>query len=191
MPRIPYPSSDALDDEARQIMKSVPPINVLRMLSHSGPLLAGFGEFGRRILYSLDLDPVLREMVIVRVGHLCRCAYELAQHERFIAELGVSLAKISALAIGASQESLTCVERAVLAFTDDVVTNVRAGDATLAELQRYLPPRQVVEVIMTAGSYRMLCMLLESTGVEIENPDSDAHRLSQAQWRDRMHAQHD
>jgi alkylhydroperoxidase family enzyme len=99
-------------------------------------------------------------MVIVRVGHLCRCTYELAQHERFIAELGVPPAKIAALAIGASQEILTPVEKAVIAFTDDVVTNVRAGDATLAELQHHLPSRQIVEVIMTAGSYRMLCMLL-------------------------------
>ena len=68
MPRIPYPAPDALDDDARRVLQDAPPINVLKMLSHSGPLLAGFGEFGRRILYSLDLDPVLREMVIVRVG---------------------------------------------------------------------------------------------------------------------------
>jgi 4-carboxymuconolactone decarboxylase len=191
MPRIPYPSPDALDDEARHIMESVPPINVLRMLSHSGPLLAGFREFGRRILYSLELDPVLREMAIVRVGHLCKCAYELAQHERFIAELGVPIAKIAALAIGTSQENLAPVEKAVLAFADDVVTNVRAGDATLADLHRYLPDRQIIEVIMTAGCYRMLCMMLESAGVEIEDRDSDVHRLSQAQWRDRMREQHD
>ena len=130
-------------------------------------------------------------MVIVRVGHLCRCAYELAQHERFIAELGVVPEKIAALAVGASQEPLTTVERAVLDFTDDVVTKVRASDAALSELQRHLPDKQVVEVIMTAGCYRMLCMLLESSGVEIENPDSDAHRLSQAQWRERMRAPHD
>ena len=65
------------------------------------------------------------------------------------------------------------------------------SDATLAELQRHLPPRQVVEVIMTAGSYRMLCMLLETSGVEIESPDSIAHRMSQAEWRDRMPTQHE
>jgi hypothetical protein len=82
------------------------------------------------------------------------------------------------------------VEKTVLAFTDDVVSNVRAGDATLAELQRYLPDKQIIEVIMIAGCYRMLCMLLESAGVEIESLDSDMHRLSQAQWRDRMRTPH-
>ena len=101
MPRIPYPIPESLDDEAKRCMQGLPAINVLRMLSHSGPLLAGFGAFGQRVLYSLDLDPVLREMAIVRVGHLCRCGYELAQHERFIADLGVSPEKIAALAIGA------------------------------------------------------------------------------------------
>jgi hypothetical protein len=61
----------------------------------------------------------------------------------------------------------------------------------LAELQRSLPARQVIEVIMTAGSYRMLCMLLETGGVEIETPDSDAPRLTQAEWRQRLQPQHD
>jgi hypothetical protein len=36
----------------------------------------------------------------------------------------------------------------------------------------------------------MLCMMLETSGVEIENRDSDAHRMSQAEWRDRMRPQH-
>ena len=155
MPRLPYPAPEQLDDEARHWLDKVPPINALRMLSHSGPVLAGYGAFGHRILYSLDLDPMLREMVIVRVGHLCRCAYELVQHERFIAELGVPHEKIAALSMGASSPAFSGLEKAVLAFTDDVVVNVRAGDATLEELRRHLPARQVVEVIMTAGCYRM------------------------------------
>jgi 4-carboxymuconolactone decarboxylase len=185
MPRIPYPTPESLDDEARRCMQGVPPINVLRMLSHSGPLLAGFGAFGQRVLYSLDLDPVLREMVIVRVGHLCRCGYELAQHERFLADLGVAPEKIPAIATGAAHAALTPLEQAVLAFTDDVVTNVRASDATLSELSNHLPPRQVVELIMTAGCYRMLCMMLETCGVEIED-GGEAHRMTQAEWQSRM-----
>lgn len=185
MPRIPYPAPEALDDEARRWLEGVPAINVLRMLSHSGPLLAGFGAFGQRILYSLDLDPVLREMVILRVGHLSRCAYELAQHERFASELGIPAEKIAALAQGALHPVFDDVERAILAFTDDVTTNVRASDATLAEIGRHLPPRQIIEVIMTAGCYRMLCTMLETCGVEIE-PGGDAHRLSQSDWQSRM-----
>jgi hypothetical protein len=47
MPRIPYPSPEALDDEAQHILQGMRSSNVLRMLRHSGPLLAGFGEFGR------------------------------------------------------------------------------------------------------------------------------------------------
>jgi 4-carboxymuconolactone decarboxylase len=182
MPRIPYPSPDALDEEAQRCLKGVPPINVLRMLSHSGPLLAGFGAFGHRILYSLDLPPVLREMVIVRVGHLCKSAYELAQHERFIRELGVDATKIAALATGASHSVFSPLEKAVLAFTDDVVTHVKASDATLAEISRHLSHRKIVEVIMTAGCYRMLCMMLETCGVEIEEAGA-AHTMTQAEWQ--------
>lgn len=185
MPRIPYPEPAALDDEARRCLQGVPPINVLRMLSHSGPLLAGFGAFGQRILYSTDLDPVLREMVIVRVGHLCKSAYELAQHNRFIAELGVAPEKIAALGSDISHPVFSDLEQAVLAFTDDVVENVRASDSSLERVQRYLSHRQMVEVIMVAGCYRMLCMMLETCGVEIDE-GGEAHTLSQDEWQQRM-----
>lgn len=60
------------------------------------------------------------------------------------------------------------VERAVLAFTDDVVANIRASDQTLAGLRRYFSERQVVELIMDIGCYHMVCMMLETCGVEIE-----------------------
>lgn len=184
MARLPYPVPESLDEEAKRVLAGVPPINVLRMLSHSGPLLGGFGAFGQRVLYDLELPATLRELAIVRVGHLCRSAYELSQHERFARELGMSAEKVAAIVGPANQSVFSPLEQAVLAFTDDIVTNVRAGDATLAAVSALLPPRQVVELIMTAGCYRMLCMLLETTGVEIEDDAADG--LSQAQWRNRM-----
>lgn len=185
MARIPYPAPEALDAQARRILQAAPSINVLRMLSHSGPLLGGFGAFGQQVLYGLELDPLLREMAIVRVGHLSNCAYELAQHERFTADLGVSAAKILALQVGAADPLFDQRERDVLAFVDDVVLNVRANDATLAAVARHLPPRQIVELIMVAGCYRMLCMMLETCGVDIESP-GEVPQLTQAQWQSQM-----
>lgn len=184
MPRIPYPAPDELDEEARRCLQGLPPINVLRMLSHSGPLLQGFFAFGNRILYSTDLEPELREMVIVRVAHLCKSAYELVQHERFIAELGVPADKIAALGVGASDPIFNDRERAVLAFVDDTVLNVRASDETLAAVSRHMSPRQIVELILVAGNYRMLASMLETCGVEIED-GGDAHSTSQTDWQQR------
>lgn len=188
MPRIPYPLPEALDDEARQCLQGMPSINVRRMLSHSGPVMTGFSAFGRRILYDLQIDPVLREIAIVRVGHLCRSKYELVQHERFIAELGVAPEKIRALAEGPGHPAFSPIERAVVAFTDNIVANVRASDKALADLRQHFSDQQVVELIMTIGCYQMLCMMLETCGVEIED-GGEAHRLTQADWQERSAAQ--
>lgn len=185
MARIPYPQPELLDEEARKIMAGVPPINALRMLSHSGPVLAGFSAFGHRILYDLQIDPVLREMAIVRVGHLSHSAYELAQHNRFIADLGVSAEKIAALGTDIRHPAFTDAERALLAFTDDIVANVRASDAILSELRRHFSDRQVVELIMVVGCYRMLSTMLETCGVEIEAPGS-VEQPDQKEWERRM-----
>ena len=171
MPRIPYPQPEQLDEEARNMMAGIPPLHVFRMLSYSGPALAGFLEFGTRLVNSLKITSglqVITEIVTVRVAHLSGCAYELAQHERSIAALGVAPEKIAALRRGADQSALSNSERAAVAFTDDIVANVRASDQTLGEMRRYFSDRQVIELILLAGSYRMLAMMIETTGVDIE-----------------------
>jgi len=66
---------------------------------------------------------------------------------------------------------------------------VRAGDATLAELQCHFPPRQVIKIIITARCCRVLCMLLETTDVDIEangcacSPVALRNMLRERFWR--------
>jgi len=184
MPRIPYPRPDQIDDEARRWLEGVPPFNVMRMLSYSAPALTGILSFGQGTIYSTQIDPVLREVAIVRVGHLSRCAYELDAHNRWIAKLGFNAEKIKALEADIRHPAFTDAERAVLAFTDDIVNNVRASDTTLSELRRHLPDRQVIELILTVGCYRMVCMLLETTGVDIETADAD--QPAWKEWESRI-----
>ena len=52
---------------------------------------------GNALLYKCELDPVLRELAIIRVGRLSRAAYEVFQHERIGREVGVTEDKIAAL----------------------------------------------------------------------------------------------
>src|SRR6266852_2010560 len=84
------------------------------------------------LLYRCELDPVLRELAIVRVGRLSRAAYEVFQHERIAREVGVGEEKIAALRDATIEApAFSDNEKAVLRFTDDVVRNVRASDKTL------------------------------------------------------------
>ena len=130
---------------------------------------------GNALLYRCELDPVLRELAIIRVGRLSRAAYEVFQHERIGREAGVTEDKIAALRDATPEApAFNDNEKAVLRFADDVVRNIKASDKNLKAVQAFLSPGAVVELTLTVGYYMMVCRFLETTGVEGED--------GQAEW---------
>jgi alkylhydroperoxidase family enzyme len=176
MPRIDYYDVDsATGKHAEFLNKLKPHLNIYRMLANSEAGLKGFVRMGNALLFRCELDPVLRELAIVRVGRLSRAAYEVFQHERIGREAGVSEAKLAALRDATIESpAFSDNEKAVLRFTDDVVRNVKASDANLKAVQAFLTPGAVVELTLTIGYYMMVCRFLETSGVEGED--------GQAEW---------
>ena len=71
MARLPYPDPQDLSPENRELMASLPPLNVFRMMSGAGASFAPFMQFISAYLNDGVLPPDVRELVILRVGHLC------------------------------------------------------------------------------------------------------------------------
>ncbi|MCG8544336.1 MAG: carboxymuconolactone decarboxylase family protein, partial [Alphaproteobacteria bacterium] len=115
MARIPYPDLDALPDDVRSFVDRIHPmLNVYRMLPHAETSVYGFMKFGNALLFKAALDPVLRELVILRVGYLSGSDYEVHQHLRVAAHVGVSDEKIEAVAATPGAAVFSDLERAVL-----------------------------------------------------------------------------
>ncbi|KAK6020274.1 alkylhydroperoxidase AhpD family core domain protein [Ostertagia ostertagi] len=145
------------------------------MLANSEQGAKGFLRMGNGLLYRCELNPVLRELAIIRVGRLSRTAYEVFQHERIGRDVGVTEDKIAALRDATIEApAFDDNEKAVLRYTDDVVRNVRASDKTLKAVQAFLTPGALVELTLTIGYYMMVCRFLESMGVDGEE--------GQAEW---------
>ena len=176
MPRIPYYEvENATGKHAELLCKLNPMLNIYRMLANSEQGAKGFLRMGNGLLYRCELDPVLRELAIIRVGRLSRTAYEVFQHERIGREVGVSEEKIAALRDATIEApAFTDHDKAVLRYTDDVVRNVRASDKTLKAVQAFLSAGALVELTLTIGYYMMVCRFLESMGVDGEE--------GQAEW---------
>ena len=169
MPRIPYPDLASVPDDIRERMGPNPP-NVSRMLAGASPgVNRGFGAFGRGYMSESPLDPKLREIAILRVGYLSNAAYEVYQHEALARHVGLTDAQINAGREGGDQAArLGEAGQAVLAFTDDVVRNVRASDATLAAVRAHLPDAEVIDLILVIGAYMLVSRFLETTGVDLD-----------------------
>jgi len=145
MARIPYFDPATAKGHLKETLGKLPGLNIFLMMGHSGDLLAKFTGLGNHILGRADLDPVLREIAIVRVGILSKASYEVYQHERICRQIGMSDALIDAISTGPQATDFNDLQRLVMAFTDDVVANVRAGDATFNPLSKHLSHKEMQE----------------------------------------------
>ncbi len=174
MQRIPYPDPAKLSEAMRKSLEGRP-ANVSRMLAAaSEPVSMGFTALGQGFMKGSPLPPKLREIAILRVGYLSNAKYEVFQHEALARYVGLTDEQITAIkAGGAAASALGEAGAAVLAFTDDLVHNVRAGDATLAGVRKHLDDTQVVDLILVTGMYMMVSRFLETTGIELDNEPID------------------
>lgn len=172
MARVPYPDPASLSADTQEYLGKLPPLNIFRMLAGGEALLPAFTRFGNHVLYKTQLDPVLREVAILRVGVLSGAGYEVHQHEAISRHLGMSDELIAAIHDGPDAPAFDAddAQREVMRYTDDVVAHVRASDETMQPLLARLSLRELQELTITIGYYLAVAKYLETFGVDIEEP---------------------
>lgn len=168
MARIAPVALEAMSAELRELLATRPPYNIYRVLANAPTALPGFVQLAGALLTQGELDPQLREMVILRVGAHCRSAYELHQHRRLALHVGVSELRIAKACDLAGPQDSDSLEDRLLRFTDSVVLSVKAPQAQFDAVQAALSPRALTELLMTIGLYLMVSRVLENLEVEIE-----------------------
>ncbi len=177
MARLPYPDLKTLASETQEFLRKLPALNLFRMMAGGEGLLPVFVRLGNYLLYKSKLDPILREIAIIRVGVLSKASYEVSQHERIGRGLGMSDRLIAAIHGGPDVPGFDELQRLVMRFTDEVVTNVRASDGTFQALHARLSLREMQELTITIGYYMTASRFLENFDVDIEE-GTDHHATS-------------
>ena len=168
MARIPYVESENAHWLTREILARRNNRNIHRMLGHSGPLADAFVRLATTLRYESELDPALREIAILRVGVLSGATYEVTAHRVHARAAGLSDRQIAAVEAGEDDAAaLTPLQQCVMRFTDDVVANVRASDATFLPLKAALAPRSLVELVVAIGFYMAACRFLETFDIDV------------------------
>ena len=122
MARHAYPPLDNLSPRlTEELRKRTGPDrgNVWKMLMWSHGMAEAMIDFNDAVRYRISLPDSLRELIILRVGHLCDAPYEIHHHERISREIGMSEALIATPKIGAGAPGLDATQRLALAVTDD------------------------------------------------------------------------
>ena len=172
MARLCYATEVQLAELIRlsRLPDSAPPAGAFRMFAHAPALGAATLKLVFALLTETALDPVLRELVILRVSQRCDCQYAWVQHVAIARGAGVQDAQIASLERGEAPIGLFD-ERSSAAFTlaDDMLANYHAADQT-ARAQNLFSPRELVELLLLIGYFRMISAVMTTLEVEIELP---------------------
>jgi alkylhydroperoxidase family enzyme len=113
------------------------------------------------------LPPRTRELLIMRIGLLCRSEYEWAAHAPAGRRAGMTDADVQRVIAGPDAGG-RADEGALLRAVDELYRDDVVSDATWKALSTTLDSRQLLDVLITAGGYRMVSMALNTFGVQLE-----------------------
>jgi 4-carboxymuconolactone decarboxylase len=117
------------------------------------------------------LSPRVREMLILRIGWRCRSAYEWAAHAPAGRRAGLTNDQIRMLATS-GYEGWSAADAAIVRAADELFDDDTISDATWNALDDQFDERQLLDVLITTGGYRMVSMVLNTFGVPAE-PNSE------------------
>ncbi len=147
--RIPYRPASCLP-------KGIPPLNLFRMWAHSPSTLPHAISLGTASFRDTSLSPYHRELVCLLSAHRLSCDYQWKQHIQIAKATGVPARKIAAVKAGQiTGDEFSDIEKALLAFLDEVIEGPEVSDATFETARKFFSDQALVEIVtMQASTFR-------------------------------------
>jgi alkylhydroperoxidase family enzyme len=170
-PRIQPLSDDQLNDDQREALKDFQPgpvLNIFRTLVNAPKALTRFNAWGGYVLSRRnDLPAREREIVILRIGFLCKSGYEWTQHHRIGLREGLTAEEIERIKQGAGA-GWSPADAALIQAADELHADQFVTDATWAALKAHFSDKQCMDVVFTAAQYTQVSMMLNTFGVQLD-----------------------
>ena len=172
-PRIAPLQDDELTDDQREALAPMStgrlgPLNIFRTLARAPKALTRFNEWGGYVLSRRNSLPAReREIVILRVGFLCKSGYEFTQHTRIGLNEGLTEAEIANIKQGADA-GWSPADAELIRMADELVRDHFVSDAAWAQLKAHFDEKQCMDAVFTAGQYTQVSMFLNTFGVQLD-----------------------
>jgi alkylhydroperoxidase family enzyme len=170
-PRIQPLRDDQLSPDQEEALKDFRPgpvLNIFRTLVNAPKALTRFNAWGGYVLSRRnDLPAREREIVILRIGYLCKSGYEWTQHHRIGLREGLSADEIARIKQGADA-GWNPADAALIRASDELHADQFITDATWTALRQHFSEKQCMDVVFTAGQYTQVSMMLNTFGVQLD-----------------------
>ena len=148
-----------------------PEMHLFTVLGQHRRLFLAWLPVSSVLLYRGKLRKQDTELVILRVGHLRNCEYELQHHRRLARSRGVDDNLQLLVSEGPDAEGLTDRQRALLGATDEFVVTRSLSEETWTALSRHLDRTQLIEFCMLAGQYDTLAATMTTLRIPEDFPE--------------------
>jgi 4-carboxymuconolactone decarboxylase len=171
-PRLEPLAEGKWDDETREMLERLKVdgrvFNIFRTLAAHPKLLKKWLVFGNHILNKSTLPPRERELLILRVGWLCRAEYEWGQHVVIGKKAGLTDDEIDRIKEGPDAPGWSEFDATLLRAVDDLRAQSFISDAVWDALAATYDTRQLLDLIFTVGQYNLVSMALNTLGVRLD-----------------------
>lgn len=131
--------------------------------------VAGFGLFSSP---NRKLDPKHRELGLTRAGFARGSQFVFSQHSKASRNAGLSDAQVAAVPAWQTSDAFSPDERAVLAYTDEIVlADGRVQDATFDALREHLSEEAVLELTYAVANYALHATICRALRLEYDDID--------------------
>jgi AhpD family alkylhydroperoxidase len=161
-----YPDASKFTQEQREQFDRLP-INLTRMLLHCPvAMVKPFLDFGLSFRTG-NLEPKLRELVILKMASLNGSSYELMHHVSAAKMAGWSEQEISSIKL-AQPTGLDEKYSIMIQLVDDCSQLGQVSDSNFKKAAKLFSVAQIAEATLLAGLYRMLACFLKTMGVGLD-----------------------
>jgi AhpD family alkylhydroperoxidase len=168
MTAFPFPRLDAEQQSVYELF----PINLTRMMLHTRGLTLPYWKYALGFR-NAAISAQVREQVIVRVGTVAGCEYQLVQHRSEALRTGTSPDTLEKLVDPQHRRFDDPSLTALVGYVDSLVTNIGADPAALDALRVHFPDNEVAEITLLAGTYVLCATFLKSLQVPLDDGPVD------------------
>ena len=180
MARVPLLTPQDVSEEHRALLEGMHArgglINLYRAMANSPVALQRVYELLVTLWYGA-LSGRLREIAILSVVSASDAPYPLAWHIIDGEDAGLTTHEIRAVVNGDAAGVLAPDEAAVAAFARELTQQAQVSDATFNAVAAFMDEREIVELTLLAGLYRLVAITANGLAVDID--DEAAKRLEQ------------
>jgi len=119
-------------------------------------------DMGDRVRFHMSVPDKLKELAIILTARYWGAQFEWLAHHRAAVQAGLSEDKVKAIAEGRRPVGMSADEEAVYNFITELFKTRQVTDATFAAVKNVAGERGVVDLMVSAGYYQMVSMLMNA-----------------------------